>query len=106
VSSPVYSTRLFTALALEDTQSITTEDGFVTVVRDIDVVVYDNSEAAFFAWSGDEGQLLWYFENAAGADTTFQWRGRQVFAAGLNMAWAISTGKADITVSGYKLTLP
>jgi hypothetical protein len=102
----VYSVRLFTALALESEQSITCEAGFVTVLRDIDVVIYGNTGNAFFAVTGDEGQLVWYIENPGGTDTHYQWTGRQVFNPGNNIGFSLSSGSADITVSGYRLYLP
>lgn len=93
-----------------DIEQITFEpEGFVWVVRDIDVFlagvgggefnVFDDAGATFFAAQVADVTGSWQ-----------QWHGRQVFNAGNQINFEPQLidplGHADIRISGYRLTLP
>ena len=101
----VYSTRFLAWAADESPPAYTVPDGYVAVVRDLDV------------WSGGGAMINWQLavneiaKFAAGQFTieslaqTAQWRGRQVLNAGEFLVFS-SDGALDGMISGYLLTLP
>ena len=106
MASPVYSTRIFAALALEGSQTFTCPAGYRTVLRDVDLWMYNNADTDFFYVAGSEDQNIWAIVADAGVFGAYQWRGRQVFNPGELIIFSNAGGFVDVTASGYLLTLP
>lgn len=102
---PVYSTRFLAWAATETPPAYTVPDGYVAVVRDIDVY---SGGGAMINWVCSVNEIAHF---AAGQFTiealaqTAQWRGRQILNAGEFLVFA-SDGALDGMISGYLLTVP
>lgn len=85
-------------------------DGFVAVLRDVDV--YNNSfvAAELFLEDNETGQTIWRVDNnAVIPDSSLgssQWKGRQVFNPGGGFVFVASSGTWDVRASGYLLSAP
>jgi hypothetical protein len=75
------------------------------VLRCVDTYYNGSSGSGAIAMNGPAGQIFWAVEGVAGSLGYWPWRGRQVFLEGETFAW-FSFGAADVTGSGYLLTLP
>jgi hypothetical protein len=105
--SPVYSTRLFEALALTTNVGYTVPAGVRAVLRDVDIFIGAHGTETAFAILGGMGQVIWYVDVAsATTGQSFQWRGRQVFNPGDIISFVASANGVDVSASGYLLTLP
>jgi hypothetical protein len=104
--SQVYSTSLIAEKELTGTATYGVPSGYVLVVVAIDV--YWGSEV--FVPSGRvlgaAGQVFAVWQGAALAANIMQWRGRHVMNAGETLTVSVDNGNADVSVSGYLLSLP
>lgn len=101
----VYSTRFMAWAAEEFPPTFEVPDGYVAIVRDVDVV---SGGGAMINW-------VWGLNGIAkigGGQFTIEalnqfqtWRGRQLANAG-EFIYAQSDGPTDGAISGYLLTLP
>lgn len=101
----VYSTQFLIERGLVGTESYLLPPGTVGILRDVDVYYNPSSFAPqTFFLLGDIGQAIVYMEwLIVSSSRTQEWRGRQVFTTGIQIT---SAEPADISVSGYVLTLP
>lgn len=101
----IYSVRLFTGpVGPGDSLLYAVPDGFVAVVRDVDVVNYAAAPSTNLQlYTGSSGADIWFISHPA-ENTYWPWRGRQVFPAGDELRIYNGTGESvDVTVSGYLL---
>jgi hypothetical protein len=101
----VYSIVMYEQHDLDgDSGDLVVPEGFVWVLRSLDVV--NGSPLNFVALKGSVGQLIWVnsFATPVGFDYA-SWRGRQVVQPGEVLS-VQSTAPADVTLSGYQLSLP
>lgn len=106
--SSVYSTRLLLGLASSGIQTFVVPDGKVCVVRDVDAVLYVPGPGIGLLTLFVAGAAVWGI-NRGHSDTTpdnYQWRGRQVLAAGELLQVEVDFAEADYAVSGYLLSSP
>lgn len=101
---PVYSTRFAQQELATGSYFWIAQPGFRTVLRDVDAA--NRSYPALMFVMGAGMQVIARFEVDGSTFNTFQWRGRQVFYAGENINFVVSSGEWDFTASGYQLTLP
>lgn len=103
---PTYSILIFQVVGLNGTSlAFPVPSGYKYILRDLDVY-YAGAAAATCRLIGALGQTIWV--NTFGGLGTQQyasWRGRQVIPTGSTYQLATS-GACDITLSGYRLTLP
>lgn len=110
MSVPVYSVMLWSlaqATAATGKSGPTVPDGEVYILRDIDAWSSTGAAGDFFVLYGAAGvaiQLLAIGDGHSSHST--QWRGRQVYAPGEQLAVQVGTGTWNIQMSGYRLTLP
>lgn len=82
-------------------------DGFVYVLRDIDVVLRTAAPATMAVYGPNLGQFLLYIpDSSLGSDSGYHWRGRQVYGVGEQVGFQALSGQWDVMASGYQLTLP
>lgn len=101
----VYSTSFIAEHALSGSVVYTVPDGFVAIVRDIDVYVNgDLIATTYYAVDADtDGTFAWFVSPNEADPGLYSWRGRQVFLAGESFAF-ISGNVCDVRISGYLLT--
>lgn len=81
--------------------------GSVIVVRDVDAIVYAGSTGLVTMAQGSSGVGIWSTVPTGSAQATQMWRGRQVINAGsILYVQPFGTVTADVTISGYVLSLP
>lgn len=105
----VYSIRIFSG-DLDPAAGVVgpvVPDGFVYVVRDIDLVYHgatNDDELVFF---NQTGGLMWIAVYTTGlTSVVWSWRGRQVFNEGEQVAIQSAGGTWSIAMSGYQLSTP
>lgn len=102
----VYSTRLVQAHNLSGDTTYTVPDGFLAIIRDVDwfcaAPIDDGSQGYMY---GPAGQSIDWFNVDMDTTVVHQWRGRQVLYEGETLTFH-SDLAADVTASGYLLTLP
>jgi hypothetical protein len=88
-------------------------DGFVAVVRDLDIYGNnDDPEAAFFFEDGFTNGTIFQWQqtvSSIGSPTWKQWQGRQVFTPPAQMVWRVGatiSATFDFRCCGYLLQLP
>ena len=105
----VYSTRFVSGQGLEGLHGYEVPAGFLAVVRDISWYIgLPTSEASLLAGIA---QPPVYVALTSGSETDFlptsgQWTGRQVANAGDVIYVNVQGGNADVSISGYLLSLP
>jgi hypothetical protein len=111
VAFPVYSTLLQHGNYLGTSDNLSTvPEGYVWVVRDIDVF-YDAEEGAA-VWECDLctpdsiAYCLPLYVNNPAAEGSWSWRGRQVLPSGYQLRVLTTLGRWYWGISGYQLTLP
>lgn len=108
MASTVYSTLFLAANTGSGLLNYIVPDGFVAVLRDVDV--YNNSVvlAELFLEDNETGQTIWRVDNSAVIPTlsigSVQWKGRQVFNGGGGFVFTATAGVWDVRASGYLLT--
>lgn len=107
MASAVYSTRFIGQEFSTSYAEYTAPVGYVTIIRDIDVV-NNGATPGFFVFLSNltENYAIW-LAKFSDSQQTLSWRGRQVIAAGETIALGQSgTSTLQGCVSGYLLTLP
>lgn len=104
--SSVYSTPFIYVPALAGTNYYIVPDGYTAVVRDCDVFMGSQVLGAVFKLLGAAGQCFFYVSSEPLTPVWVPWRGRHVLSAGDTLTASVTTGNADVSVSGYLLTLP
>ncbi len=103
--APVYSVQLAAIVGLDGPATFTVPDGFVWVLRDVDVW-YVGFLTNVVHLLGSAGQTIWGNAFAGAEQPQYaSWRGRQVLNPGQTFGLS-SSSATDFTVSGYSLTLP
>jgi hypothetical protein len=110
VARALYSLRIFASGALNNaagTVGPIVPSEFIYVIRDIDV--YNDTAGAtdnlvVFAQTG--GILCSFIGSATENQPNQQWRGRQVYGPGEQVAVRAFVGTWGVAISGYQLTLP
>lgn len=102
-SSSVYSHCFGQWSGLSGSETLTVPTGTVWIVRDIDAIALLGSAGSVEA-SRNDATLFWQvgYDGALQADS-YQFRGRQVFAAGETIVLTASPGPWDVSVCGYSL---
>ena len=103
--SRVYSTRLLVVHNLVEVATYTVPDGFIAVVRDIDGYASAGLIQTVVTVYGNLSQVIDWWVIDTDTTVVHQWRGRQVLYAGEQLQ-VLTTGPADITISGYELVAP
>jgi hypothetical protein len=109
VSRAVYSTPFgFVPFATTPfTFHYTVPDGFVAVLRDIDVYLSNTNSSQRGVGFEGRSALFWAITLGGFASGSFQWRGRQVLDPGETIDCIAPAGvQGSGLVSGYLLTLP
>jgi hypothetical protein len=106
VSSRVYSTRLIEQAGLTGNVGFTVPEGFTCVLRDVDCYVANYDTETGFYFAGAVGNILWRVVFPDSAESSQQWRGRQVFNPGDIITFAAQANPVDFAASGYLLELP
>ena len=102
MSARAYTRPLAVVLGLNGAYPITTMEGYMTVIRCVDVYWGGGVLPVDFYLKGSAGQTIWHQAFAVGGGTWAQWRGRQ--AIGALEAWELHTNDPmDVTVTGYEL---
>lgn len=82
-------------------------DGFVYVVRDIDLVYHGATNDDELVFYNQALGLLWIVVYTTGlTSVVWSWRGRQVFASGERVGIQSFGGTWSIAMSGYQLSSP
>ena len=103
--TPVYSTQLIVVQGLTSAATKVCADGYVMVLRDLDVF-YNGLLEASVHMEGSVGQTIYYNGFAAGGNPQYaSWRGRQVLNAGESVTIVCDQAQ-DVSLSGYLLTTP
>lgn len=106
----VYSIRIFATASLTASSGKVgpvVPPGLVYVVRDIDAYESSGIANANMVLLGQTGGIIW--NPTRGSSTGVinpQWRGRQVYQDGEQVAFEVGLGTWSISCSGYQLTLP
>lgn len=106
MATTVYSTPFVAVQGLTSFVTVPVATGFVYVVRDLDAYYNPSSFTPLeLHVVGDGGQtFIWTKWLITDTDGLFSWRGRQVITGSFTVT---SSGPAvDVTISGYKLSLP
>lgn len=99
-----YSTSFAALQGLSGDHALTVPSGEVWVIRDIDVYADDFAPAEFYFIGASTQTIAYWQSSGASTPSTYQWRGRQVFEPGETIILR-ATNAADVTMSGYRLTL-
>ena len=102
---PVYSTRFINVAGFTGDAAFEVPSGYIAVVRDIDVVVFEPGAGTVEAGLGGSSVFwgyTWSFVTVLGWES---WRGRQVLNAGEQLVLH-SNAAMDMMASGYLLSLP
>lgn len=105
MSRAVYSVSFVQLLAETSPGHVEVPDGFVYVVREVDLYTNGSSEGNGFYFVGAVGQTIESYFTEPSALGSNQWTGRAVFEPGQTFGWVL-TGAWDISIFGYQLTLP
>jgi hypothetical protein len=101
----VYSERFFLEQGLTGSASITVDNGYRLIIRDISG--YFGSQATAPSVTIDiNGAKIFEADTPPLALTPFHWEGRAVANEGDVITVAMQNGNCDISVSGYRLSLP
>jgi len=104
----VYSTRFLQAHGLSGTTTYTVPAGYRAVLVQLDT--YSNPLLALEVFlHGALGQAMWWGQWTPTIPQYQHWAGRQVIEAGESVDVEVNAGPgdgADVTLSGYLLTLP
>jgi len=110
VAAPVYSIRIFAAGNLTPAAGLVgpvVPDGFVYVLRCIDVVELTGAPVKQMHVINQVGGILWDFQYLSSSTVgDYQWRGRQVYNVGEQVGFQADSGQWSVAASGYQLTLP
>jgi hypothetical protein len=103
----VYSTRLLQEHELGALTTYTVPDGFIAIVRDIDVF-FTTLAAGAVQVENPAGGIFAYFAAPVGNSICIPWRGRQVLEPGdeIGVVASMDFGTADLMMSGYLLAAP
>lgn len=110
MAQAVYSLRIFSSAGLSPgagTVGPIVPAGFVYIVRDIDA--FDDTAGAtdnLIIFSQTSGVLINWVGPSPAAAGCYQWRGRQVYNEGEQVALRSFVGTWGVSISGYQLTLP
>ena len=102
----IYSVRFLAVAALGGTEEITNGTGNTWIVRDIDVFMGSQVLGAVVYFQGPAFQNFFWCQTDPLTALWVPWRGRQVILPGETIAVSVTTGNADVTISGYSLTPP
>lgn len=108
MARPVYSVVFKNTNTDDPDLNYIVPEGFVAVLRDIDV--YNNSAltAELFVEDNQSGVTIWRVDNSLvipeSTKGSVQWTGRQVFEAGGGFVFVASAGTWDVRASGYLLS--
>jgi hypothetical protein len=110
MAQAVYSLRIFATGGLSPgagTVGPIVPTGLVYIVRDIDA--FDDtagSTDSLIVFNQTSGILLNWLGPSIAANGAYQWRGRQVYNEGEQVAVRSFGGTWSVAISGYQLTLP
>lgn len=104
--SSVYSTPFIYVTGLDGATTYTVPDGYTAIVRDCDVFMGSQVLGAVLQLLGAAGQCFFYVSSDPLTPVWVPWRGRHVLSAGDTFTASVTTGNADVSVSGYLLSLP
>lgn len=101
----VYSTPFIQEHALSSSVTYTVPDGYVAIVRDVDVYIDGEIIATTYYLVDDatDGTFAWTESPSEGNPGLYSWRGRQVFEPGTSFTFN-SGGTCDVRISGYLLS--
>jgi hypothetical protein len=100
----IYTVRFAAARAVSGGFSVgPVPPGQTWVIRDIDVFAGSEPLGSVGQVLGAEGQCFMFWNTDPLTQTLVSWRGRHVLSAGESFSVSISTGNADLTISGYEL---
>lgn len=110
MAGTVYSLRIFASGGLSPgagTVGPVVPAGLVYILRDIDAFCSTAASGDNFVVFSQVGGVLWdLLLPTTPEGTGFQWRGRQVYAAGEQVGFRSFQGTWAVAASGYQLTLP
>jgi hypothetical protein len=104
--SVAYSTSFIVFPGLTSTLSFTVPPGFRAVIRDVAVFHGIQIPPVEVIFSGQFGTKFWHVLDNGSGPFSAHWEGRVVVEAGNDITAAVVAGNADVTVSGYLLSLP
>jgi hypothetical protein len=106
MAAPAYSTRFYAVSTLSDEEIVVgpVPDGYIWVLRDLDVHFPEVVEIQNFNLKGSAAQVIVSFSSITLQGGSNQWHGRQILFAGETFALTVSGADgADVTISGYVL---
>jgi len=102
--APVYSNALISVQGLDGTFEYTVEDGYVAILRDLDVYYGCGVAGGDIDLIGSAEQTIWHESSGAPSGWVYwAWRGRQVIGSGQTVKVS-TTDAMDVSLSGYLLT--
>lgn len=110
MAQPVYSLRIFATGGLTPGAGVVgpiVPAGFVYVLRDIDMFEETAAGSTILTVRNQTGGVL--IQVQAGttiSSRNWEWRGRQVYNEGEQVAFLAVVGQWSVAASGYQLTLP
>lgn len=102
----VYSTRFFSVAGATGATGFLVPAGFRAVLRDVWVYVGSEPLPTEVILVSGTGAKMWVTTTSPLSPMFYFWQGRQVYEAGEFIQMFVTPGNADLSASGYLLTLP
>jgi hypothetical protein len=99
----VYSHSFFSAAGVTGSPTFSVPNGYVGIVRDVDVFWGSQLVPPSGRVLGAAGQAFAIWQGAIAAPNIMSWRGRHVAVGPCDLTVSVDVGDADVSVSGYLL---